>query len=1116
MNQLAAICVKRPVFATVLILVLVVFGVFGYAKLGVDRFPKVDFPIITVTTRLPGSAPEEVETEITDKIEQAVNTVNGIDELRSASAEGISQVYITFNLEKDVDVAAQDVRDKINRVLPDLPEDVEQPTVEKLDPDASPVLTIAVSAPAPATVRDITEYCDKVLRRQLETISGVGQATIVGGQKRQINVQLDPLKLRAHKLTVSDVARALGTQNLQMPSGSMKVGGTQYTLRTMGRVTNMAEMEAIAVANRGSHTITIGDLGRAEDSTEEAESASLYNDTPCVLLNIRKQSGTNTVEVVRLLKERLKELRQTTPKDYKVEVVRDQSVFIEAAVDTVKEHLLLGGGLAAVIVFVFLANVRATLIAALSIPTSIIAAFAIVQYMGFTLNMLTLLALTLSVGIVIDDAIVVMENIFRYIEEKKYGPYQAALAATGEIGLAVMAITLSLVAVFLPIAMMEGIVGRFLKSFGITMAATILVSMLVSFTLTPMLAARWFKRAEPEEGPAHGAEKSSKSQGFYRIIEEAYMIALRFSLRQRWLVVLAVAGCLATLPMLFKVVPKNFIPDDDSSDFQVNVQAPEGTSLEATRVLIARLARDIRQLDGVRYTIASVADTDQRNPYQGTIYVRLVPIADRNYGQLELMDFVRKNVVAKFVADYAALARTAAQADGQGRLAADFDDTHRLRITVSPFAPFSGGGMGTGDVQFMVGGPDMGKLKAYAKKIMSDLRSVPGAVDIDSSLSLGKPQYGARIDRAKAAELGVSVSDVANTLRLLVAGDKATDYNEKGEQYEVHVRAVADARNRLEGLRMITVPSTRLGTVPLGDVVRFEPGTGPAQIDRLSRTRQVTISANLTPGASQQTVLDAIEASTKQLDMGPEYITGLLGKSKEMAKAFRAFFLAFILAFIFVYLCIAAQFESWLHPITILLSLPLTLPFAMFSLVLFHQSLNIFSLLGILVLFAVVKKNSILQIDHTNQLRAGGMPRLEAILAANRDRLRPILMTTVAFVAGMVPTLISNAEGSAVNKSISGVIVGGQTLSLLLTLLATPVAYSLFDDLGNLLARLFGRRTIEPSDDPQRPAPGEGPDRGPDDEGDGDSPWLRVAGEPGNLRSERPHPATIPPAVRHP
>jgi hydrophobic/amphiphilic exporter-1 (mainly G- bacteria), HAE1 family len=680
----------------------------------------------------------------------------------------------------------------------------------------------------------------------------------------------------------------------------------------------------------------------------------------------------------------------------------------------------------------------------------------------------------------------VMENIFRYIEEKKYSPHDAAIAATGEIGLAVMAITLSLIAVFLPIAMMEGIVGRFLKSFGVTMAATILVSMLVSFTLTPMLAARWFKKRKEQDadspfplgegcvsvsplplgegqglravggnGSAHDAlarslsqegkqlaEAShgggSKGQVFYHAIETVYLVLLRFSLRHRWLIVLATAGCLATLPMLFRVLPKNFVPDEDSSEFQLSIQAPEKTSLEATQVMIAEIARDIRKLDGIQYTISSVADTEQRNPYQGTIYVRLVNIADRDYGQLEIMDFVRQNILKN--PEYV---------------------KKNLRISVTPVSFMSGGGMSAASVQYMIGGPDIDKLEQYANAVMKELRDVPGAVDVDSSLSAGKPQYGIRVDRPKAAQLGVSIADIANTLRLLVAGDKVSDYTDRGEQYEVHVRSIANARNRLDELKMVTVPSSKFGAVPLDDVVRFEPGIGPAQIDRLGRTRQVTISANLTPGTSEQGVLDAISQATSNLNMGPEYKTGLLGKSKEMAKAFRAFFWAFVLAFIFVYLCIAAQFESWLHPITILLSLPLTLPFALVSLLIFHQSINIFSLLGILVLFAVVKKNAILQIDHANQLRDGGMPKFDAIVRANRDRLRPILMTTVAFVAGMIPTLVSNAEGSAVNKAISGVIVGGQTLSLLLTLLAVPVAYSLFDDLSALLARWFGPKRAE-------------------------------------------------------
>jgi HAE1 family hydrophobic/amphiphilic exporter-1 len=491
-----------------------VFGIVGYLNLGLDRFPKVDFPIITVTTRLPGSASEEVETEITDKIEEAVNTTSGIDELRSVSSEGISQVFVTFVLEKDADVAAQEVRDKVNRVLPLLPKGIEQPVVEKFDPDSMPVLTIAVSAPRP--LRDLTEYGDKVLRRQLESLEGVGQVMLVGGQARQINAQLDPVKMRSHRLTVADVARALASHNLEVPGGSVKAGAREHTLRTLGRVTSVEQLADVAVANHGGHTITIGQLGTVEDGAEELKSLARFNDTPAVLLNVRKQSGTNTVEVARRLKEKLADLQRIAPADYRITVVRDQSVFIQASVDTVKEHLMLGSVLAAIVIFIFLANLRTTIISALAIPTSIISAFAVVYYMNFTLNSITLLALALSVGIVIDDAIVVLENVYRFIEEKHCTPREAAFAATREIGLAVLSITLSLMAVFLPIAFMGGIVGRFLKSFGVTMSATILVSMIISFSLTPMLAARWLKlkrlRTADGEKP-HGEGASGNGDG---------------------------------------------------------------------------------------------------------------------------------------------------------------------------------------------------------------------------------------------------------------------------------------------------------------------------------------------------------------------------------------------------------------------------------------------------------------------------------------------------------------------------------------------------------------------------------------------------------------------------
>ncbi|HNR35218.1 MAG TPA: efflux RND transporter permease subunit [Candidatus Hydrogenedentes bacterium] len=1026
MHKLAEICVRRPVFATVLILVLVVFGVFGYSKLGVDWFPKVDFPIITITAILPGAAPEEMETEVAEKIEEAVNTVSGIDELRSISAEGVSQIIVVFDLEKDIDVASQEVRDKLNRVLPDLPKDLEQPTVEKMDPDASPVLTLALSGPFP--IRELTEYGDKVLRRQLESVAGVGQASLIGGQKRQIHVRLEPAKLRAYGLTISNVAVALQTQNIQVPGGTVKEGAKELTLRTLGRVNAVEDLGNIPVVNIAGRVVRINDLGVVEDGSEEPKSLAQLNDTPAVLLNVRKQSGTNTVEVIRNVKERLDTLLKTIPKGYEVQIVRDQSVFIESSVNTVKEHLVIGSILAAVVVLIFLANARTTVISALAIPTSIVSTFAVMYYMGFTLNVLSLLALTLSVGIVIDDAVVVLENIFRYIEEKGCSPIEAAKAATREIGMAVLSITLSLVAVFLPIAFMEGIIGRFMVSFGITMASAIVISMIVSFSLTPMLASRWLRRPDNGNSDAEHAPKS-KSRGFYHAIESGYLGLLNFCLHHRWLVVLICIALLATVPYQLTHLRKNFMADEDQSEFQLTVRTPEGTSLEATQVLMGRIARDIRRLEGVNYTVASTADTEQRTPNLGTIYVRLADMHLRKFSQMAFMDYLRNNLLPRYAAE-------------------------NLRVSVEPVAAISGGGRYQ-TIQYVIAGPDMKQLAAYGQTVMEKLKEVPGAVDIDSNLIVGKPQYGVIVDREKAADLGVSVANIAQTLRLLVAGDNVSTYNEGGEQYEVFLRAGAAYRNSLDELALVTVPSLTRGAVPLGDVVRFEEGTGPSQINRLNRMREVTIYGNLGPGASQQGIIDALNAIVADLHMPPEYKTELSGQSKELGRAFSAFIMVFIMAFIFIYLVLAAQFESWLHPITILLALPLTFPFALASLFIFNQSLNILSILGILVLFAVVKKNSILQIDHTNQLRAEGMDRHKAIMLANKDRLRPILMTTVAFVSGMLPLLISSGTGAAANRTISSVVIGGQSLSLLLTLVATPVAYSLFDDIAH--ARLWRR-----------------------------------------------------------
>ena len=1080
MHKLAEICVRRPVFATVLVLSLVVVGYFAYLQLGVDRFPKVDFPTITISTHLTGAAPEEIETDITDKIEEAVNTISGIDQLQSISSEGQSQVIVQFVLEKDTDVAAQEVRDKVNTILRDLPKDADPPIIQKFDPDSIPVIGIALSGPA--EIRDITEFADKKLRRRLESISGVGQATIVGGRPRQINVVVDTEKLASVGLTTAQVVGALQTQNVQIPGGKVEQGLRDMTLRTYGRVETPQQFSNVTIMSRNGYPVKIGDVARIEDSVSEPESVATVDGKPAVVMWVRKQSGTNTVEVVQRLKERVAELQKDLPKGWSMRVVRDQSTYVISAVEAVKEHLILGSLFAALIVWFFLSSPklktaaalvfatlavyfllfgfheagkmtvplrvggvlvalgmltyffrksRPTVISAVAIPSSIIATFAAMRYEHFTLNVITLLALTLAVGIVIDDAVVVLENIFRFMEEKKQTPMQAAVEGTKEVGLAVMATSLSLIAVFLPVAFMGGIVGRFMNSFGVTMAISIAVSLLVSFTLTPMMSSRWLRREDLQH------ETGTREHGMYGAIERTYLLMLDWSMAHRWVVVILMFLALVSIVPLGKAVNKNFLPQDDESQFAVSVRAPEGSSLETTQTIMQSIDAKIRAaVPEVEITVITIGDDPQITQNLGSIYVKLVPVEKRKRGQYEIMADVRKNVLPQYA-----------------RL--------NLRTSVSPVNVFGGGV--NADVMYWIGGPDLKQLEKYSDVLLKKLKSMQGAdgvVDPDTNLIVGHPELGVHIDRDKSGDLGVRVQDIASTLNVLVGGLKVTDYYEGGEQYEVHVRAEHAYRKDPQGIEQAQIPSATGAAVQLRDVVRMTPGSGPSSINRISRQRQVMLTANVAPGHSAQKVMDTILSETKKLNMPPQYQSGFTGRSREQGRAFANFMFAFLLSIIFMYLILAAQFESWIHPVTILLALPLTIPFALFSILVLNQSLNIFSMLGILVLFGIVKKNGILQIDHTNQLRASGLDRAHAIREANRDRLRPILMTTLAFVAGMIPLVASSGTGAATNRAIGSVIIGGQSLALLLTLLATPVAYSLFDDVQEWFKRRAEARAV--------------------------------------------------------
>ena len=1051
MQWLAEVCVKRPVFATMLILSLVVVGAFSFLSLGVDLFPKIDFPTITVTVVNPGASPQEMETEVTEKIEEAVNTISGIDELRSSSVEGITQVFVQFVLEKNVDVAAQEVENRVQTVIPHLPETAKQPTVQKFDTDAAPVLRISVSAPK--SLRDVTDIAKHKIKERIESINGVGQISIIGGAERQINVWVDPDKMRSYNVTAAEISGALKIQNMEFPSGRLDEGQKETSVRTVGKIEKPDEFNDIVVATRGGYQVKIKDLGYVEDGAEEVRSEARLNGVPAVTLIVSKQSGQNTVAVAREIKERLKEIEPTLPPGFQMRVIGDNSVFIENSLRAIEEHLILGSILASIVVFLFLWSFRTTFIAALAIPTSIISTFGLMYAMGYTLNSITMLSLTLMVGIVIDDAIVVLENIYRFVEEKGMNPFQAAIEGTREIGMAVLATTLSLMAVFVPIGFMQGIVGRFMSSFGLTASFAVGVSLIVSFTLTPMLAARLIKQkkvqgpkskvqSETEEikgdGMIEHKEKSdSHYTGWFRAVDGVYAFLLRFSMAHRWVIVLLCVATFISIFPLFVGIPgtgfggvgKNFLPVDDQSQFEVTVRAPEGSSMGATSQIFERIAAEIRKLPGVTDTLATVGGGQQQVVNSGSIYVKLSDIQNRTKSQEGLMADTR-DLLKQFPSE--------------------------LRTGVQPVQAFSGGGFRSANVQFLIAGPDLKKLEEYSTKIMEKMRTLPDAVDIDSTLVSGKPEIQLEIDRDTAADLGVRVGDISQALNTLVAGQEATTFNAGTDQYEVRVRAIKSFRTDTDGLKRMIVPSTKTGLVTLDRVVKTKPGTGPSSVDRTNRQRQVTLLANTKPGGSAANITAGIDAYVAELiPKNAGYTTGYVGQSKEMGKAGFYFLLAFSLSFIFMYIVLAAQFESFIHPITILLTLPLSIPFGIFSLLVMGQSVNIFSGLGLLLLFGVVKKNAILQIDHTNGLRSKGMSRYDAIIQANRDRLRPILMTTIALVAGMIPLVISTGAGSGTNRSIGVLVVGGQSLCLLLTLLAVPVFYSIFDDLAEL--RIFNK-----------------------------------------------------------
>ena len=1040
MQKLAEICIRRPVFAAMIVLSLVVVGAASYFKLGVDRFPSVDLPTVSVRTGLPGGSPEEVESLVTQQIEDVVNTVDGIDELRSISSQGQSFVIATFKLNRDLETAAQDVRDRVTTLGRRLPEDATPPVVQKFDNDSTPVLTIALSGNR--SIRELTELGDNTARIQLERVSGVGEVRVVGGLQRAINIWIDAERLAAYQIPITTVRQALQRQNADVPGGNVNTGREELVLRTLGRFTDPRSFEDLVIANINGAPVRLRDIGRVEDGTKEQRSLARLNGVPTVTLEIRRQSGANTIEVINGIKRELPRVSSQLPTDVKLEIIRDQSRYIESALHEIQKHLIMGSILASLVVLLFMRSWRSTLIAAVAIPCSLISTFGMMRALNFTMNSVTMLALVLMVGVVIDDAIVVLENIFRFIEEKRMPPREAAKEATKDIGLAVLATTLSLVVIFLPVSFMSSISGRFLYQFGITAAVAILVSLLVSFTLTPMMSSRLIRVGDAGAG-AHG--QAASRRGFYRWLDAFYSRVLAFAMRHRLAVsVLALAVILSSIP-LYRGVKQEFIPTNvDEAEFEVNINGPEGTNLAVMNQAMQEIEKQIISTPGVRLVLSNAGGSFLGGLNQGGAYVRIAPHEERTFSLGRLWTETWKGHPWKaFRGNYT-------QQDVMTEVRRRLQKFAPMRAGVRNGNSFNFGAGGRFDIDFVLRGPEIGALSDYAEELGERAAKLGGIVDIDTSLKLNKPELRVKIDRERAADLGVDTSDISTNLRLMVGGeDQASRFRDESmnQDYDVQLRLSERDRGDAATIGRLYVPSSRGGLVRLDNLVKITRETSPSRIDHLDRERQVSLRASVAPGHALADRIQALRGAATEMNLPAAYTTTVAGRARELERTFTEFVWAFILSIIFMYMILASQFESTVHPVTILLSLPLSMPFGLLSLWLTNDTLNLYSALGLLVLFGVVKKNSILQIDHMNNLRAMGMERTAAIMQGNRDRLRPILMTTMALVAGMLPLALGTGPGAEERRSIAIVVIGGQSLSLLLTLIATPVAYSLLDDL---------------------------------------------------------------------
>lgn len=1025
---LSDLSIKQPVFATMIAVSMVALGIYSYRELSVDLFPDVEIPVITVQTVYPGASPETVEREVSKRIEEALNTISGVRHIQSTTTEGLSAVVAEFRLGTDIHTAQQDAQAKINSIRTDFPQDMEEPVIQRIDFNAMPILSVAVESKQ-ADIKTLSSLAEKVVKKRLETVSGVGQVTLVGLARREIQIFVDTNKLRAFGLTYAHVSSALRRENIDLPAGKLEQGAHEPLVRVAGKYRSVDDFQNLIVATRSGRQIFLSEVARIVDGIEERRSGSLIDGNPSLSLDVVKQSGANTIEVSDELYKALDKLNAELPRHIRLRPVVDSSLFIRDSVEDVKTTLLLGAFLTVLIVFFFLNSWRSTVITGLALPVSVISTFLIMGALDFTLNVLTLMGLSLAIGLLIDDAIVVRENIVRHMHMGA-DHFTAAREATSEIGLAVMATTFTIIAVFVPVAFMGGIIGRFFYQFGITVGFAVLVSLFVSFTIDPMMSSRWYDpAADPTVRRSWFARKLQFLNDQLDRLREVVGWALGWSLRHRWVVVVLAIGSIAASFSLFGRLGSGFMPEADEGQFRVSYKAAPGISLDRSAEIARELVREIRTDPAVAYTYATMGGNN-RPVNEGSVFVRLTDRQKREHA-LRVMASMRSRM-KRF---------------------------RGIRTSVGSADENMGE---TKPVQISVRGPDLARVTAFSNTILRAVLQVPGATDVDTSEEQARPEVRVSLDRKAASDLGLDLGTVASTVRGLVAGEVVSKFEDAdGDSYDVRLRVDPSHRARTGDLLSLDLPGGMAGSlIPLNQVARIDAGAAPSKIRRYDLVREVRVNAS-TEGRSLGEIIADIRARTADLPLPAGYLISYTGEYEDMMESFGYALNALGLAIVLIYAILASQFRSFLQPLAIMLSLPLSLLGVAGMLFLVGDTMNMMSVIGLILLMGLVTKNAILLVDFANVQRRGGMRRYEALVSAAKVRLRPILMTTLAMIFGMLPLAFEWGAGAEFRAPMARAVIGGLITSTLLTLIVVPVVYTFLDDLAQFGIRRWAHKTPE-------------------------------------------------------